>query len=622
MKAVEESVDAAAAKDRCRQIRGSARDYDRAERSFSDEFHRFGMPVQPSIDLYKHLIQRSDRLVEKSRDNGVRGQGPDSRLLSGRRAALWGQSDRGEVASAIDAIIVEGVETDRKDHGRRVLAPQEGREPGTTSCIDLEFTIVSGELDLYLRYWPDKRFYAIKFNAAAGFELGEASPHDDSRQGQHDHPRAARSNHEVRYHCHRDQQDRRHRLRPERRLQGHDLQAQRQSAPLIDEGICTCPRSPRARNQLSPRPRPQDDTAKKWAIIGGITVVVLVGGFFVLKTLMEEDRGGRSLVTRSRRLEAGQEDGRRRHAGRAAAAAHPPVRGVRPRDPDNDKKLIARYSELDESKLELLMTEERIKILTDSLTSRRWKYNEKPEKFDTGTTRISATYMNSRGFELMELALTMRQRGGPEDWLVTKVEDRWFASSGKTPESRVVELGANRAVAAAPLKDPATFNKMPESEPKQLDWIPGTTQEQKNEIERHIKDLFDEKHPAKLSKASTALATIGKPAIPRLLNQFIGLDLRKDDDIKRGNSVDRTLAALTDVEMGFDPAQLPVRRERFLRPRAGCAPSAAGSAGGTATRTCRSRGGTRRRRNKASRSAVAAQRRGERQANVNKGQKS
>ena len=40
-----------------------------------------------------------------------------------------------------------------------------------------------------------------------------------------------------------------------------------------------------------------------------------------------------------------------------------------------------------------------------------------------------------------------------------------------------------------------------------------------------------------------------------LLNEFVGLNLNKEDDIKHGNSVDRTLAALTDQEMGFDPAQ-------------------------------------------------------------------
>jgi hypothetical protein len=318
------------------------------------------------------------------------------------------------------------------------------------------------------------------------------------------------------------------------------------------------PTQPARPQPAQPKPRPQDDTAKKWAIIGGITVVVLVGGFFALKTLMEEDRGGRRLV---HEMPVDSKPVRKTVVDDTPVALLPRpirlfeeyVRAIQA----NDKKLIMRYSEIEESKLELLLTEERIKILTDSLTAgaRGWKYKEKPEKFDTGTTRISATYMNSRGFELMEMALTMRQRGGPEDWLVTKVEDRWFASSGKTPESRLVELGANRAVAAAPLKDPATFNKIPEAEPKQLDWIPGTTQEQKNEIERHIRDLFDEQHPAKLSKASTALATIGKPAIPPLLNLFIGLDLRKEDDIKRGNSVDRTLSALTDVEMGFDPAQ-------------------------------------------------------------------
>jgi hypothetical protein len=204
------------------------------------------------------------------------------------------------------------------------------------------------------------------------------------------------------------------------------------------------PTQPARPQPAQPKARPQDDTAKKWAIIGGITVVVLVGGFFALKTLMEEDRGGRSLV---HEMPVESKPVRKTVVDDTPVALLPRpirlfeeyIRAVQA----NDKKLIMRYSEIEESKIDLLLTEERMKILTDSLTAGRergWKYSEKPEKFDTGTTRISAIYMNSRGFEMMELALSMRQRGGPEDWLVTKIEDRWFASSGKTPESRVVEL--------------------------------------------------------------------------------------------------------------------------------------------------------------------------------------
>jgi hypothetical protein len=295
-----------------------------------------------------------------------------------------------------------------------------------------------------------------------------------------------------------------------------------------------------------------DQKMKQYAIIGFGTVAVLVAGFFVLETLMTEDRGGKSLV----HAPVESKPVRKIYVDDKPVAMLPRpvllfeeyVRAVQA----SNKPIIKRYSELDEAKIDLLVTEERIKILTDSLTSKRWKYTE--QKIEGGTARIAAQYMNNRGFEMMTLALEMRQRGGPDDWLVTKVLDQWYSSSGHVPESRPVELGADRSIAAAPIKDPTTFNKIPEGEPKQLDWLPGTSDADKAAISGHIRDLFDDKHPAKLSKASTALATIGKPAIPMLLNEFVGLDLRKDDDIKRGNSVDRTLAALTDMEMGFDPA--------------------------------------------------------------------
>jgi hypothetical protein len=313
-----------------------------------------------------------------------------------------------------------------------------------------------------------------------------------------------------------------------------------------------------ARPQQTPQAKAKaasDQKMKQYVIIGFGTVGVLVTGFFFLNQLMTEDRGGRSLVH-----EVVESKPTRRFVVDDTPVAMLPrpillyeeyIKAVM----NDQKSVVKKYSEFDEAKLDLLWTEERRKILTDALMSKRWSYTEKAEKFEGNTARISAKYGNNRGFDMMEIALNMRQKGGPDDWVVTSVEDRWFAPSGHTPESRTVALGADRKTAAAPLKDPSTFNKLPETEPKKLDWLPGTSDADQGKIASLIRDLFDEKHPAKLSAASTALATIGKPAIPMLLNEFIGLNLNKEEDIKRGNSVDRTLAALTDQEMGFDPAQ-------------------------------------------------------------------
>jgi hypothetical protein len=313
-----------------------------------------------------------------------------------------------------------------------------------------------------------------------------------------------------------------------------------------------------ARPPMTPQQKAKaesDQKMKQWAIIGFGTVILLIGGFFALDALMTEDRGGRSLVHEI----VESKPTRKIYVDNQPVALYPRpqrlfdeyVKAVM----NKDKSLVMRYSEFDEAKVDVLLNEEHTKVLTDAMQSnpKRLKFGE--QKIEGGTARIGAVFQNSRGFDLMGLVLVMRQKGGPEDWLVTKVLTQWYSPSGKVPESQPVEIGADRAFAASPLKDPSTFNKVPEAEPKTLEWLPGTSEADKAAILGYIRDLFDEQHPAKLSKASTALATIGKPAIPMLLNEFIGLDLRKEDDIKRGNSVDRTLAALTDVEMGFDPAQ-------------------------------------------------------------------
>jgi hypothetical protein len=305
--------------------------------------------------------------------------------------------------------------------------------------------------------------------------------------------------------------------------------------------------------QARPHTKAQkDQQLKTWTIIGFGSVAVLVGGFFALNALMTEDRGGRSLVKEippeSRPAKKAVAEEAVPLAARPIRLFHEYVRAIH----GGDRKAILAVSEMDEAKVDLLLTEERSKIITEALQSKRWQMTQ--ETITGDKANFAAKFQNGKGFDVMELRLLMRQRSSAEDWVVTGVEDRWFAASGKMPESRTVALGADRSVAANPFKEVSSFGTMPEAEPAVLDWLPGTPESQKAEIERHIRDLFDEKNPAKLSTASSALVTIGKPAIPKLLSEFVGLDNRKEDDVKKGNAIDRTLAAMTDLEMGYDPA--------------------------------------------------------------------
>jgi hypothetical protein len=312
---------------------------------------------------------------------------------------------------------------------------------------------------------------------------------------------------------------------------------------------------------MSPKPasppqpkRPQgDQTAKTWTIIGFGTVIVLVAGFFALNVLMTEDRGGEKLVDKPF---VAPETVRKPVVDDTPVPLLPkPVRlfeDVVKAIHRNDRKAILAVSEVEEPKIDLLLTPERVKIVTESLQTKKWDITE--QSIESGKAELAAMFKNGRGYEIMGLKLFMRQRGGAEDWVITRIEDQWYATSGKMPENRFVELGADRSVAAAPIKEAKTFGSIPEAEPKELDWLPGTPEAQKVEIQGHIKALFDQQNPARFTEASQALTTIGKPAIPKLLSEFVNLDVRKEDDVIRGNTIDRTLAAMTDQEFGYDPA--------------------------------------------------------------------
>ncbi len=220
----------------------------------------------------------------------------------------------------------------------------------------------------------------------------------------------------------------------------------------------------------------------------------------------------------------------------------------------NDRKTVVKCCEITEDKIDLILTEERVAIMKLAREGQKFAIEKEEIKDDTATYQVM--FQNVKGLDVMELLLTMKKKGGPEDWQITDFQDKWMAASGHVAENKFVALGADRKFAIAPKVERDSFKKIPEGEPTTLDWFPETTDAQKSDIEKHLKALEDENNPARATAASQALIQMGKLPIPRLLTELGKLDPKKEDDNKRANTIDRTLAALTDQEMGYNVSEM------------------------------------------------------------------
>lgn len=168
--ALKESVDAAKAKEAAGSLQEAVAAYDAAVVKFMTHFEANGGTAEaPVIELYKSLIADADRLAERVETPEFEAKIAARDLLSPQEESLWGASKGAKWSRSDGGIVVEGVEVERKIQGVVSFLPRRS-EAWHDIVLDLEFTIASGELDLYLRYWPDRRFYTIKFNEASGFE--------------------------------------------------------------------------------------------------------------------------------------------------------------------------------------------------------------------------------------------------------------------------------------------------------------------------------------------------------------------------------------------------------------------------------------------------------------------
>lgn len=219
----------------------------------------------------------------------------------------------------------------------------------------------------------------------------------------------------------------------------------------------------------------------------------------------------------------------------------------------DNKTEINKLSDFGLDKYDLLMTPERVKLFAEAYSMKKYTVLDAETKMDSEKAFMAATIKNQRNMDVEEIGFYMERRpGGAENWKVVEVENRWFASSGHTPESMRVILGADRTKAAKPLTSESSFQVAPEADPAPQAWLATTTDDQKKLISEQMKILLNDDHPAKASKASQVLVNFGKDAIPALLTELAKYDVRKDDDNRHANAIDRTLAVMTDREMGYD----------------------------------------------------------------------
>ena len=107
-----------------------------------------------------------------------------------------------------------------------------------------------------------------------------------------------------------------------------------------------------------------------------------------------------------------------------------------------------------------------------------------------------------------------------------------------------------------------------ESELVPLDHLPDTPQELRTEIDTLIATLLDIDGPGALAnRAIDRLDDIGRPAIPRLLNQFQALAADLDGNNFKLTRIDRALRVMTGRAFGYNPGTHLVQIEKITEQR-------------------------------------------------------
>jgi hypothetical protein len=123
---------------------------------------------------YKELLKLSDSLVDQIQTPEFESKTPERDFLSEKERPLWGSSVASRFSFSKSVATIEGVKFESRPTITGVVSVLPAlTAPWHDLAIDFEFTIVAGELDLYLRYWPDAKPFAIRLSPQTDFEIGK-----------------------------------------------------------------------------------------------------------------------------------------------------------------------------------------------------------------------------------------------------------------------------------------------------------------------------------------------------------------------------------------------------------------------------------------------------------------
>jgi hypothetical protein len=123
-----------------------------------------------------------------------------------------------------------------------------------------------------------------------------------------------------------------------------------------------------------------------------------------------------------------------------------------------------------------------------------------------------------------------------------------------TPGFQKKDQGLEREPLPATTKDgPIDMGGHPLAPIEPVPLVDGTPSGTESTIKGHIADLTDPEATRKAREALKELVFIGKPSIPVLLNQLVGKDLRKPEDVYFCHQIVQALREITGQRFGFEP---------------------------------------------------------------------
>jgi hypothetical protein len=119
-------------------------------------------------------ITESDSLVYIVETPLYEARATERDMLSPRERGPWGSSAGIKADYQERNIVLTGVDAEggRKVTGVASILPTR-KESWRDLVVDLEFALLAGEMDMYVRYWPDKKSYRLRFAPTEGYELNK-----------------------------------------------------------------------------------------------------------------------------------------------------------------------------------------------------------------------------------------------------------------------------------------------------------------------------------------------------------------------------------------------------------------------------------------------------------------